>query len=141
MESGDIYRHDRFYCNPATGEIRAKYLILLAPTRSGDWVARLLTSRQNMRPRDPPCFHGDPYPGYFLGVPGPPLTLETWVDLRKMNDVDSTDARSLLHQGILRQIGRLSGAQLSEVIKCAAGALDTTLGQERALRVQLAMLR
>lgn len=141
MESGDIYRHDRFYRDPVTGEIRAKYLILLAPVRSGDWVARLLTSRQNMRPRDPPCFHGDPYPGYFLGVPRLPLTLETWVDLRELNDVDSTDALSLLRQGILRQIGRLPGAQLTEVIKCAAGALDTTVQQERALRDQLAMLR
>lgn len=141
MDSGDIYRHDRFYCDPDTGEIRAKYLVFLAPTRSGDWVARLLTSRQNLRPRNPPCFHGPPYPGYFLGVPGPPLDLETWVDLRGMGDVDSTEARDLLRAGIMFQVASLSRPQRVAVIECAAGALDTTVEQERALRDQLARFR
>jgi hypothetical protein len=76
MESGAVYRHDRFYLDRETGELRAKFLLFLAPMRGGDWVARLLTSRENMRPRVPPCFLGDPYPGYYLGVPGPPLVRE-----------------------------------------------------------------
>ena len=68
MDSGDIYRHDRFYRDPEFGELLAKYIVVLAPTRSGDWVARLLTSRENMRPRNPPCFHGDPYPGTLNSI-------------------------------------------------------------------------
>ena len=141
MDSGDIYRHDRFYRDPEFGELLAKYIVFLAPTRSGDWVARLLTSRKNMRPRIPPCFHGDPYPGYFLGVPGPPLKFDTWVDLRAFGDLDASDIRELVARGVMRCVGRLSGAMLAEMIDCTAGAEDTTVEQERALRDQLARLR
>ena len=141
MDSGDIYRHDRFYRDPEFGELLAKYIVFLAPTRSGDWVARLLTSRENMRPRIPPCFHGDPYPGYFLGVPGPPLTFDTWVDLRALSDLDADDVRALVAGGVMREVGRLSNAQLIEIINCTAGAVDTTVEQERALRDLLATLR
>jgi hypothetical protein len=141
MDSGDIYRHDRFYRDHEFGELLAKYIVFLAPTRSGDWVARLLTSRENMRPRIPPCFHGDPYPGYFLGVPGPPLTFDTWVDLRAFGDLDAPDVRELVARGVMRCVGRLPGATLTESIDCTAGAADTTVEQERALRDQLARLR
>ncbi len=141
MDSGDIYRHDRFYRDPEFGELLAKYIVFLAPTRSGDWVARLLTSRGNLRPRIPPCFHGDPYPGYFLGVPGPPLTFDTWVDLRALGDLDAADVRALVARGIMSTVGQLPRTMLTEVIDCTAGALDTTIEQERALRDQLARLR
>lgn len=53
-----------------------------------DWVARLLTSRGNMRKETPPCSLENPYPGFFLGVIGDPLSLKTWVDLRWLADVD-----------------------------------------------------
>lgn len=141
MDSGEIYRHDRLYIDAATGEIRAKYMLMLAPTRAGDWVARLLTSRQNMRPRNPPCFHGDPYPGYFLGVPGGPLSFDTWVDLRGMQDVDADDVRTLLAKNCMHLILRLPRETLVGVLDCAAGAIDTTGQQERALRDALARLR
>jgi hypothetical protein len=141
MDSGDIHRHDRFYRDPEFGELLPKYIVFLAPTRSGDWVARLLTSRENVRQRVPACFHGDPYPGYFLGVPGPPLTFDTWVDLRAFSDLDAGDVRALLARGVMRRIGRLPGATLAEVIDCTAGAADTTKEQERALRDELARLR
>jgi len=141
MHSGDIYRHDRFYRDREFGELLAKYIVFLAPTRSGDWVARLLTSRENMRPRIPPCFHGDPYPGYFLGVPGPPLTFDTWVDLRVFGDLDAADVRELVARGVMRCVRRLPGATLAEMIDCTAGAVDTTVEQERALRDRLAGLR
>jgi len=141
MDAGDIYRHDRFYRDPEFGAILAKYLILLAPNRSGDWVARLLTSRENFRPRNPPCFHGDPYPGYFLGVPGEPLLVDTWVDLRAFADLDSDDASELIARGIMNRVARLPIAVLIEVLDCTAGAADTTVEQECALRDQLARHR
>ena len=141
MGSGDIYRHDCFYRDPEFGEFLAKYIVFLAPTRSGDWVVRLLTSRENMRPRSPPCFHGDPYPGYFLGVPGPPLTFDTWVDLRALSELDADDVRALVARGVMKCVGQLPGATMAEVIDCTAGAADTTMEQEWALRDQLARLR
>lgn len=138
MTPGDICRHDRFYVDRDTGQFRAKFLLFLAPTRSGDWVARLLTSRANFRPRVPPCFHGDPYPGYYLGVPGPPLILETWLDLRGLEDLDSDDVRKLIGKGVMRPVFRLGRSVMRDVLECAARAADTTIEQERVIRNQLA---
>lgn len=141
MDSGEIYRHDRFYPDPETGELRAKYILFLARTPGGDWVTRLLTSRENMRAREPRCSHADPYPGYFLGVPGAPLDRETWVDLRAFDDVDTDEAQMHIRNGVMRAALRLPTETLADVLECTASAPDTTLQQERALRDQLARLR
>lgn len=141
MDSGEIYRRDRFYPDPDTGAFRAKYILFLAQTPGGDWVARLLTSRENMRLREPQCSHADPYPGYFLGVPGAPLDRETWVDLRAFDDVDADEAQMLIGSGVMRAALHLAPKTLADVLECTAGAPDTTLRQEKALRDQLARLR
>jgi len=140
MKPGDIYRHDRFYVDSTTGEVRPKYLLFMAPTRSGDWVVRLLTSRAHARPRQPPCFHGDPYPGYFLGAPGPPIERDTWIDLRGCSDVDVDEARVLIAKGVMHNVSRVESAQFRPALECAAGAADTTRHQEQAIRDQLARL-
>jgi hypothetical protein len=141
VQPGQIYRHDRFYRNSETGELEPKYLVFLARAPSGDWVARLLTSQAHARPEQPPCHHGDPYPGYFLGVPDPPLTRKTWVDLRALSDVDPFDVRDLVDRGVMAQVSRLPVNVLIAVLECTAGANDTTVQQERALRDQLSLLR
>lgn len=141
MAPGDIYRHERFYRDSDSGELLPKYILFLAPTASGDWVARLLTSREAMRPRNPACYHGDPYPGFYLGVPGLPLTHDTWIDLRKLDDFDPVDVRASIGTGVMRFVGRLATEALIGALDCTAGALDTTIRQERALRDQLALLR
>ncbi|HUF22332.1 MAG TPA: hypothetical protein VMP00_16445 [Burkholderiales bacterium] len=141
MDSGEIYRHARFYADRDTGAYRAKYPVFLAQARGGDWVARLLTSRENMRPRDPRCSHADPYPGYFLGIPGAPLELETWVDLRAFDDVDAKEAQVLIRSRAMRFALRLAPETLADILECTAGGPDTTLRQEKALRDRLAGLR
>lgn len=141
MQSGDIYRHDQFYRDSTTGELKPKYLVLLAPTPSQDWIARLLTSRANMRVETPQCSLENPYPGYFLGVPGPALPLKTWVDLRWMPDLDSLDAVRLVRLGILRMVMQLPERTMAGVLECAANADDTTRQQERSLRDQLGTIR
>ncbi len=141
MRTGEIYRDIRFYVDRETGELRSKYLLLLTATRSGDWVARLLTSRENGRPRNPPCYHGSPYPGFYLGVPGDPLDVETWVDLRYMPDVDSDAARTRIASGVLTRVRTLASGQLCDILECVAAAPDTTMAQERALRDRLSDLR
>ena len=141
MQAGDIYRHERFYRDRETGELKPKYILLLAPTAGGDWVVRLLTSKSSMRSAVPPCDHRDPYPSYFLGVLGEPLTLVTWVDLRAMDDLDAADFAALEGRRILRQMLTLDLRTLIEVLECVAGAPDTTVRQEGAVRDQLAALR
>jgi len=140
MEAGDIYRRENFYADALTGELLPKFLLFMAPTRGGDWVFRLLTSREQGRRREPPCSHGDPYPGYFLGTPGGPLVKDTWVDLRSWPDADADDARRLIGKGVMTLVSRLTGRQLRAALECTAAAADTTRQQEQAIRDLLAEL-
>lgn len=136
---GQIYRHERYYQNEQ-GQWQAKYLLLLAFTPGRDVIYRLLTSAQHERPERPPCYHGDPYPGYFLGVPGAPLTRPTWVDLRAADDYDASEFDADLAGGSLRLIMNVSLPVLCAVLACAANAQDTTHQQNRALLDQKARL-
>ena len=136
---GEIYRHDHFYQNEQGGW-GAKYLVVLAFTPGRDVIHRTLTSRRNGRPEAPPCYHGDPYPGYYLGVPGALLTLATLVDLRAMDDYDSDDFETEIANGTLQFIMTLPLPVLCAVLACAANADDTTKQQNQALLNQKAHL-
>jgi hypothetical protein len=81
-------------------------------------IHRLLTSRRSGRPETPPCYHGDPYPGYYLGVPDAPLTLPTWVDLRATDDYDSRDWDADVADGTLQLIMNLPLPVLCAVLAC-----------------------
>jgi hypothetical protein len=141
VQSGDIYRHEAFYRSAETGRLEPKYLVLLAALASGDWVARLLTSRPHGRPEQPPCFHGRPYSSFCLGVIGGPLSAKSWVDLRYLEDFDEFEFRRRLKSNRIVPIISLSKDALVQVLDCAAAAEDTTRLQERAIRDALAKVR
>jgi hypothetical protein len=137
---GAIYRHTRFYREETTGELLPKYLAVLGALRGGDVVFRLLTSQPHGRRESPPCCHGDPYPSFYLGVLGGPLTKKSWLDLRGSEDFESGEFLSELAGKVLEPVARLSGAVLRAAMECAAAAADTTYAQEQAIRDQLACL-
>lgn len=141
MQPGQIYRHEDFYFSAETGHYEPKYFIALASTPGGDVVARLLTSRAHGRPENPPCFHGNPYPGFFLDVLGPPLGTKSWVDLRGFEDLDIGDARRRQERQRISLVATLSNATLVALLECVANADDTTKLQEQSIRNQLATLR
>jgi len=134
---GRVYRHEQFYLDRETGLLKPKYLLVLAVDSSGDCVARLLTSRAYGRREDPPCFHGAPYPGYFLGVPGHSLALRTWIDLRPLEDFDGLEFQRLMARGLICAVLDLPATVFIDVLDCAARADDTTRNQERAIRAEL----
>lgn len=143
LAPGTVLHHSRFNLDTDTGEYRSKFLVLLAPMRGDDWVVRLLTSRYSgVRPEQPPCHHGDPYPGFYLGVldPANGLGRKSWLDLRRLDDADAADMSRSLQAGILTAVTTLSAELLKPALVCAAGADDTTRAQEQALRDQVAAL-
>lgn len=140
MRPGEIHFHRNFYVDPDTGEFRGKYLLALAYLPGGDIVFRLLTSRQRGRPEVPPCYRGDPYPGFFLGTPGAPLNRSTWVDLRGIEDYDEASAARDQTRGDLARVTTLEPNLLRAVLDCTARANDTTRLQERAIRDHMATL-
>lgn len=138
---GHVYQDARFYADAESGELKRKFLLVLAAESGHDIVARLLTSRYvNLRPREPACFHGDPYPGFFLGVPGGPLNRETWLDLRGMDDLDAWAFERHLSEGRITEVGPIAVGLLRKALACAASADDTTRSQENRIRNALAQL-
>lgn len=143
LSPGTVLHHSRFYLDTDTGEYRSKFLVLLAPMRGGDWVVRLLTSQHaDVRPEQPPCHHGDPYPGFYLGVldPANGLGRKSWLDLRGLEDAETVEISRLLGAGTATEVMALPIELLRPALACAANADDTTRAQEQALRDQLASL-
>jgi len=143
LPPGTVLHHSRFYLDTDTGEYKPKFLVLLAPMRGGDWVVRLLTSQHaGVRPEQPPCHHGDPYPGFYLGVldPANGLGRKSWLDLRWLADADITDVARFLDAGVVSMVTALPIDVLKPALDCAARADDTTQAQGHALLDQLAAL-
>jgi hypothetical protein len=141
VQPGHVYRHEDFYRNNETGKPEPKYLVVLATLASGDFVARLLTSRAHGRPETPPCYHGRPYSSFYLGVIGGPLSAKSWVDLRHLDDFDEFEFQRRLKSTRITFITSLAKEVLSSLLGCAAAAEDTTRLQEQAMRDTLAKLR
>jgi hypothetical protein len=131
VEIGQVWRHATYYMDRETGEQLAKFLLVLGFSKSNDIIYKLLTSRIDHRPILPVCFHGDPRPGFYMGIPQTVGTLskETWLDLRESEDFDHYDFRTLAGQGILTQACELPKSQLCELLECAANAPDTLRSQ------------
>jgi hypothetical protein len=138
---GEIYRDDAFYLNSETRQPMPKYLVVLGSNRAGDIVFRLLTSRQGGRPENPPCYHGDPYPGYFLGVLGQPLAQKSWVDLHGQDDYDAQTFAQYLAGGRVTLILVMSRLQICAVLDCSSRAMDTTTQQASTMLDSKASLR
>jgi hypothetical protein len=141
MQPGEIYRHESFYLSAETGRREPKYFVVLAFTPGGDVIARLLTSRAHGRPENPLCFHGNPYPGFYLGVLGPPLGFKSWVDLRWLEDFDISEVRRKQERQQIALASTTSRDILVALLECAANADDTTKIQERSIRNLLSSLR
>lgn len=134
MLPGEIHHHRHFYVDAETGEFRGKYLLTLAVLPGGDLVVRLLTSRPHGRSTAPPCYHGDPYPGFYLGVLGGPLGRESWLDLRALDDFDAERVARERSRGDLTLVTSLGPDLFRQALDCAVAANDTTRLQERAIR-------
>jgi hypothetical protein len=140
MTPGGIYHHRQFYVDPETRAFRGKYMLVLAAAPGGDLIMRLLTSRPHGRPEQPRCYHGDPYPGFFLGTLGRPLDRPTWLDLRYLEDADSHIAGRDEQNGLIQLVATLQQGLFRAALECAAGANDTTRLQAHSIRDQIAAL-
>lgn len=142
LKPGIVLHHSHFYADRETGELKPKFLFVLATTGSADVVWRLLSSRQHGRPENPPCYHGDPYPGFYLGVIDTSARLgkKSWLDLRPLEDGDGIEVAQRMDAGVLTIETLISGDSLHAALECAASADDTTRAQERAIRDELAHL-
>lgn len=129
---GHIYHFGNFVFN--NGESKNKYLLVLAVSRSDDYIFRLLTSRQHGRPTHPPCHCGNPYPSFYLDTAGGILSKQSWLDLGKQDDYYGPSFDSKLSAGQITLIGPIGKPLFRAALECVAQADDTTFAQEQALR-------
>ena len=138
---GTIYRDASFYVDVGSGELKPKYFLVLAAPERGDIVFRLLTSRYaGLRQEDPPCYHGQPYAGFYLGVLGGELGTKSWLDLRRLPDLDRWDFARHEEERRIRRIMEIPIRLLRLAMACAAAADDTTSAQEQLIRDALSAL-
>lgn len=138
---GSIYCDGAFYADTGSGELKPKYFLVLASPERGDIVSCLLTSRHaGLRQENPPCCHGHPYAGFYLGVLGGALGAKSWLDLRRLPDFDRWDFARREEEGRIRRIMELPLQLLRSAMEGVAGADDTTRAQERLIRDALAGL-
>lgn len=123
------------------GETRDKFVVLLALTKGRDWVLARTTSRQHSRPTNPSCFHGDPYPGYHIGMLPGVFKKPTWVVLDRFDDFEEVGLLKLLAKKEVSKVGSLRPNILISLLECCAGSNDINLSQERTLRDLLPSLR
>lgn len=133
---GEIWRHADFYTDRETSKLLPKYLVVLAVHANKDITYRLLTSQPYNRVTAPACDQDEDRPGYYIGVPNPvpqpdpPMTKQTWIDLRETEDFDARDFQAKVNDGILTFIYNLDPAILCPAMQCAAYAQDTTRAQK-----------
>lgn len=139
---GHVYFDSASYVDAQDGQLKAKYFLVLAAPYRCDVVFRYLTSRyEGMRPEEPPCFHGDPYAGFYLGVLGEELGRKSWLDLRRQDDFDHWDFSRHEAEQRIRLVRELRPLPLlRSALECAASAEDTTRQQERLIRNAIAAL-
>lgn len=139
---GGVWKWDRFYTDESTGEELTKYIVVLAHSRFGDIVLRLLTSQSALRGVGP-CNHDETRPGYYLGVVDPAVGLgkESWLDLRGYDDVEPETWDARVRDGVLTQVACLPNDVMCPALLCAIGARDTQKQQQAAIYETRAAIR
>lgn len=134
-EIGEVWKNSEFYSDKDTGNPLPKYFLIIGTENTGDIIYKLLTSRSNGRPSDPACYHGLPYPSYYIGTPQPSgcLCKPTWIDLRESETVDCMDFKRLLHASVVSLEHTISNDELIPILECAAQSDDITKRQRDAV--------
>lgn len=137
-QPGDVY-HFPDYVFP-DGSSRDKFIVLLAVTRASDWIVVRTTSRQNGRPTHPPCYHGYPYPGYFVELADGLFRLPTWIALDRFDALDSKAFAARAKSRHVELKGRLGRSLFAGLLRCCVQSDDVTVLQDQAMREVLATL-
>lgn len=133
VQAGQIWQDDCYYLDRLTGECKRKYrLVLAVAPKSGDCLTAVFTSKPNGLPDHPACQLGPPRAGFFVGVPGGKLNVETWVDFSSLQTLDLADIQGFVASGralLLKQT--LAAAQFCAVLRCVLQHDDLELRQAR----------
>ncbi|WP_199885084.1 hypothetical protein [Pseudomonas bohemica] len=131
--AGQIWCDDCYYFDSVTGECKRKFVLVLAvDLNSGDLVTAVFTSKSHGLVEEPACFLGPPRAGYYVGIPGHSLSLESWVEFSSVDTLDVEDLAIHVTSGRKRLIGqRLEDSLFCAVLRCVLQSPDITRRQSR----------
>lgn len=135
---GQVYYHTK-YCKK-DGRDHPKYMLIMALDHH-EILYRVLTTSSTGRVETPACCHDDPYPSFYVGVIGPPLTKRSWIDLQQTMDADRQDFENAVSASTINFVLDIDTKLLLDIIDCTANAQDTSRRQSSRLADQAAELR
>lgn len=138
-QPGELY-HFPDYVFPDGGQ-RNKFVLLMGKTPANDWILARTTKQPQGRSHNPPCYLGDPYPGFYIDKANGLLTQPTWVVLNRLDDYDARDFAAKTARNKITFVGKLPVGTFCQLLDCAVRAQDITAIQERAMRDLRADLR
>lgn len=132
-EAGQIWRDDCYYFDQVTGECKRKFVLVPAvDPRSQDLVTAVFTSKSHGLADDPTCSLGPPRAGYYVGIAGESLPLESWVEFSSVDTLDIDDLIIHASSGRKRLIDqRLSAPMFCAVLRCVLQSPDISQRQTR----------
>jgi len=142
LQTGQIWLDSRYYLNEETGEYMPKYLLILADRLDcADVISAVFTSKPNGLREHPACDHGPPRAGYFVGTPGAPLSLPTWVDFSSVRTHDELDVDSHVKGGRYKVVGQtLGNGVFCGLLRCICQSDDLTNRQRSWIQDIIAKL-
>lgn len=131
-QPGELYYFPR-YVFPDGGQ-RNKFILLVGKTPADDWILARTTKQPQGRSHNPPCYLGDPYPGFYIDKANGLLTQPTWIALNRLDDYDARDFSAKSGKGDITLVGKLPVDTFCQLLDCAVRAQDITMIQERVMR-------
>ena len=130
---GQIWRDDCYYFDGVTGECKRKFVLVLAvDSSSGDLVTAVFTSKPHGLVQEPACSLGPPRAGYYIGVQGDALSLDSWVEFSSIDTLDVEDLAIHLRSGRKRLLTQtLPPTVFCAVLRCVLRSPDITRRQSR----------
>jgi hypothetical protein len=131
--AGQIWRDDCYYFDNVIGECKRKFVLVLAvDSGSSDLVTAVFTSKSHGLVENPACFLGPPRAGYYVGIPGDNLPLQSWVEFSSVETLDCDDLAIHVKSGRKRLMNQsLSASLFCAVLRCVLQSPDITRRQSR----------
>ena len=98
----------------------------MGKTRADDWILARTTTQPHGRSHNPPCYLGEPYPGFYIDKCDGLLTQPTWITLNRLDDYDARDFDTKVAAGDITLLGELPLNTFCQILECAARAQDIT---------------
>lgn len=141
VKPGQVWQDDCYYLNAETQKCERKFWLVLAVNAEGDPYTVVFTSKAHGLAEHPACSLGPPRAGYYVGVLGKPLSMESWADFANFKLFDLADLKSHIAQGRTNASAlKIAPPLLCQILRCLLQSPDITRKEERILADTVAKL-